>query len=76
MFTFSYFIIIKIYLYPSLAHFMFLILAFVLLFWFLEEKENRLRPILLSTIFVVFIDVTYNNKMKEFKTTSDGKRKL
>jgi hypothetical protein len=55
---------------------MFLILAFVLLFWFLEEKENRLRPILLSTIFVVFIDVTYNNKMKEFKTTSDGKRKL
>jgi hypothetical protein len=65
-----YFITIKICLYFGFAHFMFVVLGFAILSWFLCFVfwiRFKLKPILLSSIFVIFMPMTKGRREKMWK---------
>jgi len=71
MFTFFYFIVINIYLYFGLTHFVFLILAFVFMFWLGESMINPTIKVAMNNYSHIFTLKCKKVKLKPFQSLSN-----
>jgi hypothetical protein len=71
MFMFVYFIVINIYLYVGLTHFMFLVLAFVFMFWSSESMISYTTKVVMNNCSHIFIHKCKKVKMKPFQSLSN-----